>query len=91
MASPPLDISKGVAACAGLSELHRQIVQLLAEGKSNKEIGLALDISSRTVGTHLSNIFQKLGVDSRGALVDQVREDPSLLGDPPAAANLSPR
>ena len=40
----------------------------------DKEIGTALGISSRTVGTHLSNIFEKLGVSSRGELADVVRE-----------------
>jgi DNA-binding NarL/FixJ family response regulator len=42
--------------------------------KSNKDIGAALDISARTVSTHLSNIFGKLGVSSRGELADYVRE-----------------
>jgi hypothetical protein len=40
---------------------------------------VALDISPRTVSTHLANVFQKLEIDSRGALIDLVREDPNLL------------
>jgi len=50
----------------------------VAARKSNKEIGAALGISSRTVSTHLSNVFVKLGVTSRGELTDRVREDAAL-------------
>jgi DNA-binding CsgD family transcriptional regulator len=57
----------------GLSAREAEIARLVAARKSNKEIGVALDISSRTVSTHLSNIFVKLGVGSRGELTDLVR------------------
>jgi DNA-binding NarL/FixJ family response regulator len=40
-------------------------LQLMAEGKANKEIGTALGISERTVKTHLGHLFEKLGVTSR--------------------------
>jgi DNA-binding CsgD family transcriptional regulator len=56
-----------------LSAREAEIARLVAARKSNKEIGVALDISSRTVSTHLSNIFVKLGVGSRGELTDLVR------------------
>ena len=58
----------------GLTEREAQIARLVAERKSNKAIGKELDISPRTVGTHLSNIFPKLGVSSRSELGDLVRE-----------------
>ena len=57
----------------GLTARELEICRLVAARKSNKEIGAALDISPRTVSTHLSNIFGKLGVDSRGALTDLAR------------------
>jgi DNA-binding CsgD family transcriptional regulator len=57
-----------------LSPREKEIAELVAKRKSNKEIARALDISARTVSTHLSNIFVKLGVDSRGALADAIRE-----------------
>jgi two-component system NarL family response regulator len=40
-------------------------LRLMADGKSNKEIASALDISERTVKTHLGHLFEKLGVTSR--------------------------
>jgi len=40
-------------------------LRLLADGKSNKEIGNELDITERTVKTHLAHLFEKLAVTSR--------------------------
>lgn len=47
------------------SEREKQVIKLLIQGKSNKQIALALDIALRTVEFHLSNIYAKLGVNSR--------------------------
>jgi DNA-binding CsgD family transcriptional regulator len=44
-------------------------VQLLAEGKSNKEVAYALNISVKTAETHRSRIMAKLGLRSIGELV----------------------
>ena len=72
---PARAIAEGAGALTGR---EREIAQLVAARRSNKEIGAALGISSRTVSTHLSNVFAKLGVTSRGELTDRVREDESL-------------
>ena len=70
-ARPP---SRTVASgMAGLTGRELEIARMVSRRKSNKEIGAALDISSRTVSTHLSNIFGKVGVGSRGELADYVR------------------
>jgi len=62
------------AAAAKLAEgvTHLQLtprematLKLLADGKANKEIASALDISERTVKTHLAHLFEKLGATSR--------------------------
>jgi DNA-binding CsgD family transcriptional regulator len=47
-------------------ELH--VAQLAAEGLSNKEIGIRLYLSHRTVGYHLHQIFAKTGITSRASL-----------------------
>jgi DNA-binding NarL/FixJ family response regulator len=72
---PPRTATTGVGALTG-REL--EIARAVANRLSNKQIGATLDISARTVSTHLSNIFQKLGIDSRGALADRVRDDPQF-------------
>jgi DNA-binding NarL/FixJ family response regulator len=48
-----------------LTEREAEVLQLLAHGKSNKEIGTKLFISESTVKGHLHNIFTKLNVLSR--------------------------
>jgi DNA-binding NarL/FixJ family response regulator len=45
------------------------IVKLIADGATNKEVGVELDISDRTVKGHLSNIFLKLGIPDRMKLM----------------------
>jgi len=47
------------------SKREREVIELLLQGKSNKQMALALDVSVRTVEFHLSNIYVKLGVTSR--------------------------
>lgn len=49
----------------GLTERELGILELVGKGLSNKQIGKQLFISDRTVQAHLSNIFSKLGVNSR--------------------------
>lgn len=54
---------------ATLTPRERDIVNLLADGATNKKVADALDISERTVKGHLSNIFMKLGIPDRLKLV----------------------
>jgi DNA-binding CsgD family transcriptional regulator len=49
----------------GLTPREVEVLALLAEGRTNGEIGAALYISTRTAGVHVSNILAKLGVRSR--------------------------
>jgi DNA-binding NarL/FixJ family response regulator len=52
-----------------LTTREREILQLLAEGKSNKEVAALLNLSLYTVETHRSNIFQKLNLHSTADLI----------------------
>jgi predicted ATPase/DNA-binding CsgD family transcriptional regulator len=74
---PPKSIASGAA---GLTGREIEIARMVATRKSNKEIGGALQISARTVSTHLSNIFSKLSVGSRGELADFIRQNGLLDG-----------
>jgi DNA-binding CsgD family transcriptional regulator len=74
---PPKTLATGAA---GLTGREVEIARMVASRKSNKEIGGALQISARTVSTHLSNIFLKLSVGSRGELADFVRQNGLLEG-----------
>ena len=49
----------------GLTEREREILELLASGRSNPQIAESLFISPKTASVHVSNILAKLGVDSR--------------------------
>ena len=55
------------AVAAGLSARERQVLSLVASGKTNREIAVALAISEHTVARHVSNIFDKTGVSTRTA------------------------
>jgi len=50
----------------GLTEREVEVLRHLADGRSNKQIGERLFISTKTVSAHVSNILAKLGVASRG-------------------------
>ena len=48
-----------------LSDREIEVLRLVGQGKSNKEIAMDLDISVNTVKVHVSNIYQKIDVSSR--------------------------
>jgi two-component system, NarL family, response regulator DevR len=52
-----------------LSAQERRVVALVVEGKTNKEIGVALGLSDKTIKNYLSNVFQKLRVTRRSQAV----------------------
>ncbi|MET0709646.1 MAG: response regulator transcription factor [Tardiphaga sp.] len=55
-------------ALTALTERERQIVRLVSEGLSNKEVGRRLNITDGTIKVHLHNIFQKLEISNRTVL-----------------------
>ena len=54
---------------AQLSAREREVLGLIVEGLTNKEIGRALTLSPRTVETHRANLFAKLGAESLAQLI----------------------
>ncbi len=49
----------------GLSPREREVLALIVDGRTNREIGERLFISQKTVGVHVGNILAKLGVSGR--------------------------
>ncbi|NJW51395.1 response regulator transcription factor [Salinimicrobium oceani] len=64
--SPPQNCKELIE---NLSEREIQILQLLATGKTNREIGRSLFISKFTVDTHVKNIKEKLNLNKKGELI----------------------
>jgi two-component system, NarL family, nitrate/nitrite response regulator NarL len=62
---PGPSVEKSVMA---LTDRERQIMRLVSEGLSNKEIGRRLNLTDGTIKVHLHHIFQKLEVGNRTAL-----------------------
>ena len=60
----------------GLTLREAEVLHWVAQGKSNPEIALILNMGPATVKTHLLHIFEKLGVESRGAAALRAMEVP---------------
>lgn len=57
-----------------LSPRELQILEMMAEGKSHKEVAEILFISPETVRKHLSNIYLKLNVNNKIAAIHKIRQ-----------------
>ncbi|MFI2227773.1 helix-turn-helix transcriptional regulator [Streptomyces fradiae] len=82
------------AVPAGLAVLNGQehrIVQMVAEGLTNKQIARRLEISPHTVNYHLKKLFRKVGVNSRIALLRETGWNDRPGGSPEAGPLVRPR
>jgi DNA-binding CsgD family transcriptional regulator len=71
MAEPPnLD---DICAKHDISKRELEVLRLVIQGKSNRDIDTALFISLPTVKRHLANIFEKFGVHNRLQLINYLR------------------
>ena len=61
-------------ASLGITEREREVLQLLADGRSNKEIAARLELSPNTVKTHVARLFEKLQVARRTEAILRARE-----------------
>jgi len=66
-----------------LTDRERQIMRLVSEGLSNKEIGRRLNIVDGTIKVHLHNIFQKLEISNRTVLAALAISHNDSVGVPP--------
>ena len=64
----------------GLSARELQVLQLVAEGKSNKDIGRWLCLAEGTIKNHLTSIFEKLGVGDRTSAALRARDIGAIRG-----------
>ena len=64
--------SAGGDGLAGLSGREREVADLVALGRTNKEIAAELFLSEKTVESHMSRLFGKLGVRSRAEVAEAV-------------------
>jgi DNA-binding CsgD family transcriptional regulator len=69
---------------AALSRRENEIAAAVASGKTNREIAAALFLSEKTVGNHLTRIFEKLDVHSRAALARLVGREAAASAAGPA-------
>ena len=65
----------------GLTPAERRVAALVAEGRTNREVAAALFLGERTVETHLSHVYAKLGVRSRTELARRFRADEQTSGE----------
>jgi DNA-binding CsgD family transcriptional regulator len=68
----PADLAPLLVAAYGLSDREQAVAALVFQGRSTRQIARALSISPYTVQEHLTAVFDKVGVRSRGELVGQV-------------------
>jgi DNA-binding CsgD family transcriptional regulator len=64
----------------GLTAAERRVAALVSEGRTNKEVAAALFLGERTVETHLSHVYAKLGIRSRAELARTFRPDGQSSG-----------
>ncbi|RUT60656.1 helix-turn-helix transcriptional regulator [Clostridium botulinum] len=57
-----------------LTEREKEVMEILFEGSSNKQIGKRLNISLATVKTHMINIYSKLQVSNRVQAVEKYKK-----------------
>jgi DNA-binding CsgD family transcriptional regulator len=61
----------------GLTPREAEVLALIADGRTNRQIGDALYISEKTASVHVTNLFRKLGVDNRASAAEVARRLPS--------------
>lgn len=87
-----VSVGDGGVSLPALTPREREVVQLLAEGKSSKEVATHLDLSVKTAETHRSNIMRKLNLHSVSELVlYAVKNNMVQVAVPPPSLPATPK
>jgi DNA-binding CsgD family transcriptional regulator len=70
----PFEPNLKVRETLGVSDREFEVLTLLAEGRSNKEIANQLNVSPNTVKTHVAGLFEKLEASRRTDAISRARE-----------------
>lgn len=73
----------------GLTAAERRVAALVAEGRTNREVAAALFLGERTVETHLSHVYAKLGIRSRAELARRYKPDSEPPGQSSGGLTIS--
>ena len=76
----PVIVENRAAANSKLSKRQTQLIAMLDQGMSNRDIATELDISEHTVKVHLWRLFRRLGVKSRTQALHHARTNGLLSG-----------
>lgn len=83
-------LRSGLPAKASLSSQELRVMELVAEGKTNKEIAVLLELSDKTVKNYLSHVYEKLGVTNRAEATAKFCRT-ALAGEDAGSSLLTPR
>ena len=72
--SGPFEPNVRARESLGITDREADVLQLLAAGRTNKEIAIQLEVSPNTVKTHVARLYEKLGAGRRTAAVRSARE-----------------
>lgn len=81
-----IDADRHRAAQVILSRRESQVLQLITRGDTNRQIAAALEISERTVKSHVTRMLRRLGVVNRASAIAWGRAHPEVLVAAGAAA-----
>jgi DNA-binding CsgD family transcriptional regulator len=79
----------GRAREEGLTAAERRVAALVVQGRTNREVAAALFLGERTVETHLSHVYAKLGVRSRTELARVYGSDSGAAGQSSGGLTIS--
>jgi DNA-binding CsgD family transcriptional regulator len=76
--------ARGPATSEELTPQELQVAMLVADGRTNREVGVQLFLSPKTIEWHLGHVYRKLGIRSRAELTRALGAQQPAYGTPPA-------